>query len=161
MVEFPGTANAASSSAIPARISGLSIFSPNNFGRAGHDNTMRVAQDNLRAHGDQLIGEIHPARIHPVMEQDTATRLCSHRDGNADQVGGKGRPDIGFDFRDGIAQVGLDLQALLRRHNDVLAIHFPIHPQPVENDADHIQVLEPALRMHGSRRGSPRLHRQN
>src|SRR4030043_1019794 len=102
------------------------------------DTTVWITQHDLRAHADQVIGEVHSAGIHPIMEEHRTFSLGGDHDGNAHQVGGESRPNIHFDLWDGVAKIGLNLQALFGRHQDILTFYIPGYPQATQEQLDHI-----------------------
>jgi len=38
-------------------------------GRAGDDHSMRVAESDIGAHGDEFVGKKHAGFVHPVVKQ--------------------------------------------------------------------------------------------
>ena len=83
------------------------------LGRAGHDNAMGIADDDLRAHGRQLVDEIETAFKHLFVNQDRTLRLGGDDNGNAHHIGRKGGPGGIIDLGNRAAEVGADAQRLL------------------------------------------------
>ena len=125
---------------MPARMSGLSSRSPCSA-RPGDHRPVRVAQDDARAHLDQLVDEEQPALEHLLVDQDGALGLGGHDQRDAQQVGGKGRPGRVVDLGHGAVQVRRDGQALPGRHEDVVAANLDLDAQSLEGQQDHAQVL--------------------
>ena len=86
------------------------------------DGAMRVAEDDLRAHGDELVDEVETALVHLLMDDDGAFGLGGGDEGDAHEIGRKGRPRCVVDLRHGAAEVGLDAQALCTGDDQVLAL---------------------------------------
>ena len=106
---------------------------------------IRVAQNDSGAHPHQFVGKVHAPGIHPIVEQHRPSGLCRDGDGNAHQIGGKGRPDIGFDLRDDAAEIGHNFERLVDGDDQVIAIHLPRDAQTVENLSDHLEVIDPRV----------------
>ena len=69
---------------------------------ADDDDAMRVAEDDLSAHGDERIDEEHSAFEHLFEEDDGALALRCRRDGDAHEIGGVCRPRRVVDLRNGV-----------------------------------------------------------
>ena len=54
-----------------------------------------VAQRDPGAHADQLVDKEHARLVHPVVDQAQPSAVNRQYDGQADQVGGKKRPQPG------------------------------------------------------------------
>ena len=68
----PSAHSAAISIAMPARMSGDSRRPPRSRLRPGDDRAVRIAQDDVGAHDDQLVGEDHAVLEHPLVDQHRA-----------------------------------------------------------------------------------------
>ena len=112
MVVTPSAASAASTSAMPARMSGLVTCWPTSRLRPDDDGAMRVAEDDLRAHGDQLVDKEEPALVHLLVDDDRALRLGGRHQGDAHEVGREGGPGRVVDLGHGAAKVRPHAQIL-------------------------------------------------
>ena len=102
---------------------------------------MRVAQDDPRAHPDQLVDEEEPALEHLLEDQDRAPGLRSHRQGDRRRVRGECRPDTGLDLRDLPAEVVLHNELLARRYVNRVVHHVDLDAELGEVREDRDEVL--------------------
>ena len=91
-------------------------------GRAGDHHAVRVADDGVRAHGDQAVDEVDAAFEHLLEEETGAARLGGGDDHAAHHVAGELRPGAVGDGRDGAAEVVLHAEVLVRLQDDVVAV---------------------------------------
>ena len=87
---------------------------PVELARARDDDPVRVAEDDPRAHRDELVDEEQPVLEHLLEDEHGASRLCRDGDRDRGQVGGERGPDAALDLRDLTAEVVLDVQVLAR-----------------------------------------------
>ena len=97
-----------------------------------HHGSMRVAQDNLSSHVDELIDKEETALEHLLMEQYTASRLCCHDDEHRYEVGSKSRPRGVGKRHNGAIDKGLYGIMVLMRYYKVVALHFNPHAETAE-----------------------------
>ena len=101
---------------------------------------VRIAQDDLRAHVDELVDKEQPGLEHLLVDEDTALALRGHDEHHRQQVRGQARPGSVGEGHDGPVQERVDLIALLRRHIDVVAPLLQVHAQAAELDGDFALV---------------------
>ena len=109
--------------------------------RARDDDAMRVAEDDPRAHRDELVDEEEPALEHLLEDEDRPARL--RRDGDRDgrQVGRERGPDAALDLRDLPAEVVLDVEVLAGGDADARLGDLHLDPQLAERGDDRDQVV--------------------
>ena len=105
IVERPSAQSAAITIAMPARMSGLSSRCAEESGRTGDDGAVRVAEDDPRAHRDELVDEEEPALEHLLEDEHRPRRLRRRDDRDRREVGGERGPDAALDLRDLAAEV--------------------------------------------------------
>ena len=110
-------------------------------GRAGDDGAVRVAEDDPRAHRDELVDEEQPALEHLLEDEHRARRLRRGDDGDRGEVGRERRPDAALDLRDLAAEVVHDAELLARRHAQGRLPHLELDPELAERGHDRDQVV--------------------
>src|SRR5688572_1834345 len=95
--------------------------------RAGHDRAVRIAEDDPRAHRNELVDEEEPALEHLFEHEHGAVRLRRGDDGNRRQIGRESGPGSVLDLRDLPAEIVLDFQPLTWRNT---------HRRPLDLDPD-------------------------
>ena len=105
-----------------------------------NETPIRIAQDDARPHTHKLVGEVHAARIHPVVKQDGTGGLRCHRDANAYQVGWIGGPDVRLDLGNGAIQIRENLQGLGPTDEQIVALGLPFDAQSAKRLGDHLEV---------------------
>ena len=68
----PSAASAAAISAMPERRSRLSRSRPRSFVGPGHDDAVRIAEEEVGAHAAELLEREQPQLVHPVVDQRLA-----------------------------------------------------------------------------------------
>ena len=123
---------------------------------AYYHSSMRVAEDNLGAHVDELIDEEQTALEHLLMEQYGAARLGGYHDEHAEQVGCQSGPRCIGQRHDGTVDKRVDYIMLLSGNIQVLTIHLHADTQSAEGLRNDAQVLDgdvldaDAVATHGS-----------
>ena len=123
---------------------------------AYYHSSMRVAEDNLGAHVDELIDEEQTALEHLLMEQDGAARLGGYHDEHAEQVGRQSGPGGISQCHDGAIDKRVDYIVLLAGDIQVVTIHLHTDTQSAKGFRNDAQVLDgdvfdaDAVATHGS-----------
>src|SRR5437867_4364047 len=102
---------------------------------------MRVAQHDARSHADQSVHEEKPTVKQLLEDKHGALRLSSRHESYTHQVRGKGGPYAVVNLGHRIVHIIRHLQLLPARHAYVVAVHFYLHPQLIEDEADHLHML--------------------
>ena len=102
---------------------------------------VRVAENDLRAHIDQVVHEEQTAFKHLLVNQHGALRLGGDHEHHADQVGGQAGPGGVGDRHNGAVQIGVDAILLLGRDKDVVAPLLKMDAQPAETLRDDAQMI--------------------
>ena len=98
------------------------------------DSPVRVAQDNLCPHINQLVDKEQTAFEHLLMNQHTALGLGSHNQHHAQQVRSQSRPRRIGDGHDGTVDERFNLVMLLSRNVDIVATLLqPLYQKPSES----------------------------
>ena len=106
-----------------------------------HDHgAVRVAEDNLRTHVDELVGEEEAALEHLLVEEHAALRLGGHHQQHRQQVGGEAGPG-GVGYRhDGAVDKRLHLIVVVIGYPQIVVLLLHLHAQPAEGVGDDAQV---------------------
>jgi hypothetical protein len=102
---------------------------------------MRVAEDDPRAHGNELVDEEQAALEHLLEDQDRPLRLRGDGDGDRGQVGWERRPRAVLDLRDLAAEVVLDLELLARGDGHRRVVQLDADAEALEVREDRPDVL--------------------
>ena len=114
---------------------------PHEPGRSGDDGAMRVAEDDPRAHRDELVDEEEPALEHLLEDEHRPRRLRGRDDRDRRQVGGERGPDAALDLRDLAAEVVEHPQPLPRRDAERGVPDLELDPELAERGHDREQVV--------------------
>ena len=109
---------------------------------AHHHSTVRVAENNLCTHIDELVDEEQSALEHLLMEEHAATCLCRHNEENRQEVGGKSWPWGIGKRHDGSIDKGIYDVVLLFRNKEVVALNLYLHTQSAESLGNDSQVAD-------------------
>ena len=112
---------------------------------------MRVTEDDLRAHRNQLVYKEEPALVHLFVDDDRALGLGGCDQGDAHQVGRERGPRRIVDLGHRAAEIGANVQILTVFDDQGVAfvrrrvgrfLHMHAHTQPVDKDhLHHAQVF--------------------
>ena len=94
---------------------------------------MRIAQDDLRSHVDEFIGEEQAALKHLLVDQNAAFGLGGRHQHNGQQIRREARPRCVRYGEDGAVDEGFNLVRILRRHEDVVAAALEFDSEFLEN----------------------------
>ena len=111
--------------------------------RARDDRAVRVAEDDPRAHRDELVREEQPVLEHLLEEQHRSPRLRRDRERDRRAVGRERGPGAVFDLRNVPADVVLDVELLARRDAHRAVPELDAHAEPGERRQDRDQVFRP------------------
>ena len=109
--------------------------------RTADDRSVRVTEHDPSAHRGELVGEEEPVLEHLLEDKHSAGRLCRNRERDAGEVRRERGPGPVVDLGDRVADVVPDAQALLGRHDQVIAVVVRLEAEPLEHHADHLEVL--------------------
>ena len=127
---------------MPARMSGEIIEAPRSrlgpatIARCGSHSTMRapieisLSTKNIRDFE------------HLLEHQDDAVALAGGDDRDRHQVGREGRPGLVLQLRHVAAEIVLDLQRLLGRHDEIVARDLADDAEPLKTHPDRAQMLD-------------------
>ena len=107
---------------------------------------MRVAQDDLSPHTDQLVHEEHPGLEHLLVHQDQPAALGRRHDRDGHEVRRESGPRLILELRDVPAEIGLDFSRLLGRDHQIIPFYGTADSQTLEPQASRAQVLRLVLR---------------
>ena len=102
---------------------------------------VRVAEDNLRPHVDELVDEEEAALEHLLVDEHGALGLGGHHEEYRKQVGGESRPRRVGDGHDGAVEEGVDAVVLLGGDVDVVAPLLEADAHAGELGGDDAQVV--------------------
>ncbi len=97
--------------------------------KADDGGAVRVAEDNLSAHINELIHEKQARLEHLLVNEHRAFGLRSHYQKDAEQIGREPRPGMIRDGQDAAVEVGGNLIMLLGRNINVVAPKLQLNPQ--------------------------------
>src|SRR4029453_1148980 len=110
-------------------------------GGPGHDSSVRVAEDDPRPHGDELVDEKEPALEHLLEDQDRSVRLRGARERDRREVRRESGPDAALDLRNLAAEIVDDSQVLLRGDVHRAAVNVHADPELAERRDDRDEVV--------------------
>jgi hypothetical protein len=102
---------------------------------------VRVAEDDPRAHPDELVDEEQAVLEHFLEDEHGASRLGRHRKGDRRQVRREGWPRPVFDLRDLRPDVVLDRELLTARDAYGVLAEIALDAEPLEAGPDSGQVF--------------------
>ena len=102
---------------------------------------MRVAEDDLRTHVDELVGEEQAALEHLLMDQDAAFGLGGRHQNNGQQIRRETWPRCVRYGEDGAVDEGFNLVRILRRHEDVVAAALEFDSEFLENLGNDTELV--------------------
>lgn len=146
MVLVPSAQTAASSIAMPARMSGEIIEAPRS--RLGPATTARCgSHSTMRAPMEISLSTKNIRDFEHFLEhQHDPIALARGDDRDRHQVGGKRRPGLVFQLRHVTAEVVLDLHRLGRRHDQIIALDAANDAEPLKSHPDRAQMLDAGAR---------------
>ena len=107
-----------------------------------HDHSpVRVTENDLSAHVDELVDKEETALEHLLMDQDATSALGRHHEDDADEVRRKARPWSICHMQYRTIQEGIDHIALLLRNIDVVTATLQIHTETAESLRNHSQFV--------------------
>ena len=105
------------------------------------DGTVRVAEDDLCAHVDELVDEEQAAFEHLLVEEHGATGLRGHDEQHGEQVGREAWPGSVGEGHDGAVDERLHGVVRLSRDDEVVAVGLDLDAQSAEGVGDDAEVL--------------------
>ncbi len=108
---------------------------------AYHHGPVRIAQDNLRSHVNQLIDKEKAALKHLLMNQDTALALDGHHKHHAQKVRGESRPRSISKRHYRPVHKRINHIAFLLRHIYVIPALLQLHPKTAETFRNNAEIL--------------------
>src|ERR1700754_2886748 len=90
---------------------------------------VRIAEDDLGAHIDQLVDKEKTAFEHLLMNEHGPFGLCGYDKDDAEQVRGKPRPGIVVDGQHRTVEEGLDLIYILLGNIDIVSAKFELNAE--------------------------------
>ena len=109
---------------------------------------MGIAQHDLGPHADEPIQEEQPALVHLLVKENGPLRLRRGHEGDAHEIRGKGGPGAVLHPRNGVAEVGADLEGLLTRNHQVATAELRDDPESLEHGERHAKIVRPHVLDH-------------
>ena len=106
---------------------------PEQLPRTGRDDSMWIAQKQIRAHATELFEREQPELVQPVVDQGTAFRLRRQHCHEAHKVARKTGPQPSCDFSG-----GLRIRLL---HPKRVGLHGALHVQAFQDGGDDLHVF--------------------
>src|SRR6185436_17436183 len=94
---------------------------------------MRITENDLGSHVDQLIDQEQPAFKHFLVDKYSTICLCSCHQNHTQQIRCKARPDCISDGEDGAIDESIDFIILLARNEQIITAQFHFNPEPLKN----------------------------
>ena len=106
-----------------------------------HHGAVRVAENDLRSHVDELVHEEQPALEHLLMDEHTALALGGHHKHHAQKVRCKPRPRCIRKRHDGTVKERLDDIALLLRDKNIVPPLLQLYAKSAESLRNDAEIL--------------------
>ncbi len=103
---------------------------------------MRIAEDDPRPHGHELVGEEHPRLEHLLVNEHRALALGGRDQRDGREIGRKGGPGSVIDLGNRAEGVLADRAGLVPVHRQDVPIHRHPNPEALEGDERGVQVLD-------------------
>src|SRR5688572_21208811 len=105
----------------------------------GHQRAMWVAEDDARAHSDELVDEEHSRLEHLLVHQNEPLALRGGDDRNRHDVGRERRPRLILELRHVPAEVAPDFLVLILRDDQIVAVFLADDAEPLEAHSDRAE----------------------
>src|SRR5687768_11713313 len=106
---------------------------------------MRITENDLRAHGNQLVDEEESGLEHLLVHHDQPVALSGCHDGDRHRVRGECRPRLVLELRYMVAHVRLNLECLLRRNDQILSVYLALDSKALETHSRRSQMLDACI----------------
>jgi len=104
--------------------------------RADDDCAMRIAEDDLRSHADQLVDEEETRLEHLLVDDDDPFALCRGDEGDRHRIRREGRPGLILELRHGASEVAPDHHLLLAGDDEILSLDATDDAETLEAERD-------------------------